>query len=101
MQPCLECCVHISPCIHRSGTEEQYDEIHQLCQEVTSYIESNSALKTNDVVASKKKFEQRKQATAVREAAMKRMTPGNDDENEGTCTNNHMHALLYFLYMKD
>ncbi|XP_070574413.1 transcriptional regulator ATRX homolog isoform X2 [Ptychodera flava] len=68
----------------KSGTEEQYNELQQLCQEVLSYVESHAASTSKEVVASKKKHEQRQQALAIRETAMKRMTEtaGNNDQEE-------------------
>ncbi|XP_077983564.1 uncharacterized protein LOC144438417 [Glandiceps talaboti] len=85
----------------KSGTEEQYTELQQLCQEVVSYVESQAASRSNDVVASKKKYEQRQQAITIRETAMKRMTTAENDSGEKKAKCSRTSKADLFTYLQE
>lgn len=58
----------------RSGTEEEYGELHQLLESITSYRRDFAELKNKEKELKKKKEEDdRKRAETMKIAAMQRM----------------------------
>lgn len=67
----VSCCVPVCVCCLRSGTEEEYTELQQLLEDISSYLRDVEAAKVAQKAANKKKDEDdKRKGEQMRKAAM-------------------------------
>ena len=60
--------------LSRSGTEEEYDELHQLLEDISSYREDFLEKKEEARAANLKRAKDKKRGEEMREAAMRSLS---------------------------